>query len=127
MTEFNCEQRREYIRMTRNVLGDWLEVFGGDTEFYSTHYWDLLREIWYARKPVKVSEAVGFMVAIKSPYTARKYIQKLIDNGMLVECQNPDDDRSVLLSLSLEMKTKLDGFFDRTLEHLLDTAEKIKE
>ena len=40
--KFNDDQRREYLNLTDQVGMKWLEVFEGDTEFYSAAYRDLL-------------------------------------------------------------------------------------
>jgi hypothetical protein len=39
---YNPAQHQEYLDMTDRLGHRWLEVFQGDTEFYSAVYWDLL-------------------------------------------------------------------------------------
>lgn len=126
MLKYTEQQRKEYIHFTRKLGASWVEIFEGNTEFYSTAYWDVLSEMWYAGKPLMVSDALKFMRSIKSPFTARKYLQKLIDEAMIVESKNPKDERSMLVSLSADMKEKLDKFFDNTICEMIGTSDSIK-
>jgi hypothetical protein len=123
---FNYDQHRQYIFMSRRVGGGWLDVFSGNTEFYSSHYWDLLTEMWFIDKPVMVSDALKYMKSIKSPFTARKYLQKVIDEKLVVEKKNPQDERSMLVELSGDVRKKLDKFFDGAIGELFKTVDDIK-
>lgn len=123
---YTSQQHREYILLSRRTGIDWLEVFAGNTDFYSTYYWELLTEMWFHDKPVMVSDALRYMKSIKSPFTARKYLQKAIEGKLVVEKKNPKDDRSTLVELAPDIRKKLDGFFDKAIDTLLDTAAKIK-
>lgn len=127
MLKFSCEQRKEYMHFARKCGARWLEVFDGNNEFYSAPYWDLLSEMWYADKPLMVSDALKFMKSIKSPFTARKYLQKLIDEKMVLETKNTKDERSMLVSLSPELKSRLDKYFDGTIAEMLETAAVLKK
>lgn len=109
---YNTAQHQEYLDMIERIGHRWLEVFQGDTEFYSSVYWDLLSRIWRSEAPVRKTDALGFMTAIKSAHTAGKYVETAIQRGILLEAENPDDARSKLLSLSPEMRRRLDVFFD---------------
>ena len=109
---YNAAQHQEYLDMIERVGHRWLEVFQGDTEFYSAVFWDLLTRIWHSEAPVRKTDALGFMTAIKSAHTAGKYVETAIKRGVLLEVENPDDARSKLLSLSPEMRRRLDAFFD---------------
>lgn len=116
--KYTSDQHKNYLAATRKIGTDWVEVFQGNSEFYSTDYWDLFTEMWFVGKPIMVSDALKFMKAIKSPYTARKYLQKVIDEKLVIETKNPNDDRSTLVSLSPDMKSRLDNFFDITVENM---------
>jgi len=111
-TRYTRAQQKQYLEMTDLVSRSWLDVFRGDTDFYSAAYWDLLTEIWRADKPVRKTDALRYMKAIKSAHTASKYVESSIKRGFLVETDNPEDARSKLLSLSPDMRTRLDRFFD---------------
>lgn len=126
MLKFTDCQHKKYLHFTRKLGNNWLEIFDGNTEFYCGPYWDILTEMWYADKPLMVSDALRFMRSIKSPFTARKYLQKLIDEKMVIETKNPKDERSILVSLSDDMKAKLDKHFDFTIEEMLESVKDIQ-
>ena len=123
--DFTPDERQLYLAMIDQVGAAWIDVFEGDTEFYSAAYWDLLTEIWRAPGPVRKTDALKFMKAIKSAHTAGKYIDEAVRVGLIVETDNPKDARSKLLTLSPEMRGRLDRFFDRALAQVLGTADKL--
>ncbi len=123
---YNAAQRRLYLEMIDRIGANWMEVFRGDTEFYSTAYWDLLKEIWRAPGPVRKTDALRFMSAIRSAHTAGKYVEGAIRRGILVEVDNPRDARSKLLSLSPEMRQRIDGFFDAAVGEIRHTSREIE-
>lgn len=127
MLKYNSDQHREYMHLTRKIGADWVEIFEGNSTFYSTDYWDLLTEMWYFDKPMMVSDALKFMKSIKSPFTARKYLQKVIDSGIVIETKNPEDERSMLVSLSPEIRGKLDVFFDKTVDSMKIFVTRIED
>lgn len=124
---YSPQQHREYILLSRKTGMDWLSVFEGNTDFYSTYFWELMTEMWFHDKPIMVSDALRYMRSIKSPFTARKYLQKAIDGKYVIEKSNPKDDRSKLVELSPELRKKMDSFFDEAITHLMDTCGKIKK
>ena len=115
---YNDAQRREYLLMIDRVGAAWLRVFGDDTEFYSANYWDLLTRLWRAAKPVRKTDALGFLTAVRSAHTAGKYLERAIERGFVVETENPEDARSRLVSLSPDMRARLDGFFDTAVDQI---------
>ena len=44
--KYNNAQHKQYLEMIDGVGRRWVEVFEGNTEFYSAAYWDLLTGIW---------------------------------------------------------------------------------
>ena len=124
--KYNESQRIEYLDMIGRIGQGWLEVFEGNTDFYSAVYWDLLTNIWRAGLPVKKTDALRYMTSIKSPHTAGKYVDSAIRYGFLEESDNPDDARSKLVALSPSMRERLNGFLDhavgevRRTNHTLD-------
>lgn len=125
--KFSEDQRQQYLLMTDRIGGGWIHLFGDNTEFYSAAYWDLLTGIWRVRGPVRKTDALKMMKAIKSAHTAGKYIDTALQSGILVEEDNPQDARSKLLRLSPDMRQKMDVFFDEAVEGVLSTARKIDE
>lgn len=123
--EYNHDQRREYLEMTDRIGAGWLEVFQGNTDFYSAVYWDLLTGIWRRDGPVRKTDALNSMTAIRSAHTAGKYVEAALAQGLLVEEDNPEDARSKLLGLSPEMKDKLDAFFDLAVGELRKSKRRV--
>lgn len=125
--KYTPQQHREFIKLTRKTGADWLDIFEGNTDYYASYYWDLLTEMWNVNKPMMVSDALKSMRSVKSPFTARKHLQKAIDGGIIMERKNPDDERSVLVELSESMRKKLDGHFERTIHYMVDLADSIRK
>ena len=73
---FSDAQRREYLSMIDRVGLAWLDVFEGNTEFYSANYWDLLTELWRQSGPVRKTDALRCMKAVRSAHTAGKYLEE---------------------------------------------------
>lgn len=119
--QYNEAQRREYLNMLDRIGMEWLDVFQGDTEFYQSAYWDLFTRLWKSGAPVRKTDALKFMVGIKSAQTAGKYIETAIKKKLIIESDNPEDARSRLLELSPDMKERLDRLFDRAVDHLKDS------
>jgi len=122
---YNNAQHQVYMAFTDKVGVNWLDVFEGNTEFYSAAYWDLLTRIWRTGGPVRKTDALGFMTGIKSPHTAGKYVGVALEHGLLVEDDNPMDARSKLLRLSDDMKDRLDVFFDHAISELRKASREV--
>lgn len=112
---YNAEQRLEYLAMIDRVGQAWLSVFAGNTEFYSANYWDLLTGLWRQPDPLRKTDALKTMTAIKSAHTAGKYLQDALAHGLIRETENPEDARSKLVELAPETRQRLDGFFDNAV------------
>ncbi len=123
--KYNEAQRLEYLEMTGRLGLIWLEIFDGNTDFYSAVYWDLLTGIWRARQPVRKTDALRLMTSIKSPHTAGKYVDSAIGHGFLEESDNPDDARSKLVALSPAMRARLDAFLDSAVSEVRRTNQTI--
>ncbi len=119
--KYNNDQHQEYLDMGERIGLKWVDVFRGDTEFYSAAYWDLLTRMWKHPDPVRKTDALKFMKAIKSAHTAGKYIEIAIKRGFVIEADNPQDARSKLVALSSEMRAHLDGFFDAAVSEVRRT------
>ena len=124
--QYNDAQRREYLDMSERIGKQWLGVFQEDTEFYLAAYWDLFTQLWKSGGPVRKTDALKFMVGIKSAQTAGKYIETAIEKGLILEMDNPEDARSRLLELSEPMKLRLDEFFDQAVQNLRHSFHSIE-
>ena len=124
---YTKRQREEYLNMSDRIGMRWVGVFRGDTEFYSAAYWDLFKGLWRAGEPVRKTDALAFMSAVKSAHTAGKYVDTALERGLLVETPNPRDARSKLIGLSDEMRSRLDVFFDAAVGEIRRTGQTIDE
>ena len=125
--KYTSDQRKEYLNMIDHVGQNWLQVFCGDPEFYSAAYWDLLTQIWKSERPVRKTDALKFMIGIKSAQTAGKYLETAIKHNFIREEENPKDARSKLVSLSSEMRGRLDTFFDLAVGEVRTAHQAIEE
>ena len=125
--KYTSDQRKEYLNMIDHVGRNWLNVFRGDPEFYSAAYWDLLTRIWKSNRPVRKTDALKFMIGIKSAQTAGKYLENAIEHDFIREEENPKDARSKLVSLSPEMRARLDSFFDLAVGEVRTANKNMEE
>ena len=124
--KYSGEQRLAYMDFTDFIGQEWVRVFDGDTDFYNAAYWDLLTRMWRAPGPVRKTDALKFMTAIKSAHTAGKYLDVALEKGLIIEQDNPKDARSKLLILSDDMRAKMDECFDGIVGRMFDITEKIE-
>jgi DNA-binding MarR family transcriptional regulator len=113
--------------MIDRIGRQWLEVFQGNTDFYSAIYWDLLTQIWRSERPVRKTDALKSMTGVKSAHTAGKYIQVAIDQGLIEEADNPNDARSRVLVLAPKMRERLEFFFDGAVDELKRANDRVEE
>lgn len=125
--KYSDVQRREYLAMLDQVGENWIGVFADDQEFYSTAYWDLLTGIWRNENPVRKTDALKFMRAIRSAHTAGKYLEAAIAKGIVEETANLKDARSKLVQLTPEMRTRLNEFFDTAADEMQKAYRRIAE
>ena len=125
--KYNNAQHKQYLEMIDGIGHRWVEVFEGNTQFYSAAYWDLLTGIWRADGAVRKTDALRYMTAIKSAHTASKYVEHSIKEGILIESDNPDDARSKLLVLSEDMRGRLNSFFDSAVGRVRRASRAIDE
>ena len=125
--KYNNAQHKQYLEMIDGIGHRWVEVFEGNSQFYSAAYWDLLTGIWRADGAVRKTDALRYMTAIKSAHTASKYVEHSIKEGILIESDNPDDARSKLLVLSEDMRGRLNSFFDSAVGRVRRASRAIDE
>ena len=124
---YSERQRREYLSMIDQVGMAWLEVFQGNREFYSANYWDLLTELWRQSGPIRKTDALRCMKALRSAHTAGKYLDEALRHKIVVERENPEDARSKLVELAPDMRRRLDRFFDKAVGEVRRTIRSIDE
>lgn len=124
---YRADQRREYLSMIGRVGMAWLDVFQGNTDFYSANYWDLLTELWRQDGPVRKTDALRCMKAIRSAHTAGKYLDEALRQGLIEEADNPEDARSKLVQLTPDMRLQLDAFFDKAVDEVRKASRRIDD
>lgn len=125
--KYTSDQRGEYLRMTDRIGARWLDLFDGNTEFYSAVYWDLLTTLWRNGRPLRKTDVLPALTGVKSAHTAARHIDSAIRHGLLVEMDNPEDARSKLLDLTPETRGRLDTFFDAAIGEILRSGRTIGE
>ncbi len=104
-------ERRDFARTLKHVGATWRTMFA-DEDFYSLSYLDLFTEIWLkGGDPVIKTDCYRFMGRV-SRQTAKKYVERAIERGYLLEQDNPHDRRSKLIQMSRELRILLDRNYD---------------
>jgi DNA-binding MarR family transcriptional regulator len=109
-------------RMARALIAmdeTWIELFA-DLNMEDLSYSDLLTHMWLHGGPVNKTELYAFMPSI-SQRTAVKYVQRLIDEGLLRESESANDRRVRQVELTAPLIERLERFYDRTARHFAGT------
>jgi|SRR5690606_39267867 len=97
----------------------WVACFG-DLGMSDLSYNDLLNNMWLRRdQPLHKTDLYNFMPTI-SQRTAVKYVQHLIDNGLLAESESAHDKRVRQVSLSPILIDRLERYYDEIFRHFLE-------
>ncbi len=67
---------------------------------------------------MRKTDALRCMKAVRSAHTAGKYLERAVERGFVVETDNPEDARSRLVTVSDDMRARLDGFFDHAVDEI---------
>lgn len=114
--------RRVFAQALKQVGLHWQKVLR-DEEFQSPNYFDLFSEIWLkAGEPVCKTDCYRFMAGV-SPQTAKKYVERAVARGHLLERNNPQDGRSRLIALSPALTARLEQTFDLAAQELRKALE----
>ena len=99
----------------------WME-FLEDKEVLDINYSDLYTGLWSAGAPVRKQEAVQYMRHL-GPQTAKKYLDRAIAKGQVIEVPDPSDGRAKLIELAPGFKARLERFFDHAIGLFRDALE----
>ncbi|TBU96530.1 MarR family transcriptional regulator [Stutzerimonas kirkiae] len=94
----------------------WIALFS-DIGLNDLSYSDLLTHMWLRRgHPLNKTDLYSFMPGI-SRRTAVKYVQHLIDQGLLTESEAEHDKRVRQIALTAPLTERLERFYDETIGH----------
>ncbi|WON73799.1 MarR family transcriptional regulator [Nitrosospira sp. Is2] len=130
---YSDTRRREFIDLLNDTDQYWVEVMG-DRLFHDLNYYDLFTRMWLRSNKARDGRnglnsrngSGGLMETFRkselyqlmpnvSQRTAIKYIQIAIDNGLLVEQADPGDLRSRRITMSADLKRKIELFLDYSI------------
>lgn len=117
---YNPTHRTEAARAIFDIDSFWAETFS-DTRLNDLNYCDLFTQMWLMRDkgPLAKTDLYELMPNI-SRRTAVKYIQKALDEGLLVEEECQTDRRVRLMTMSSQCIGRVESFLDYTCRRFRD-------
>ncbi len=107
-----AERRRRFVLALRELDDAWVETFH-ETGFSDVYFSRLFSELWLrGSDAVAKTDAYGFVTGVGTQ-TAMKYVRKAIDEGYLLEVDNPADARSRLIRMSPLLTERFEQLVDR--------------
>lgn len=123
-------KRCQFIQFLANIDDYWVEVLG-DKRFHDLNYYDLFTQMWLkintgSNDQFRKSDLYIFMPNV-SQRTAIKYIQVAIDHGLLIEHTDPEDLRSRQITMSDDLKRKIEKFLDHAILKLAELPSSLSK
>ncbi|SFW21591.1 MarR family transcriptional regulator [Nitrosovibrio sp. Nv17] len=114
-------RRRWLIRLIHDTDRYWIDILG-DARFHDLNYYDLFTRMWLrldtaAEPAFRKSELYRLMPNV-SQRTAIRHVQAAIDQGLLIEHADPSDLRSRRITLSDDLRQRVERFLDYSLSVL---------
>ena len=110
-------RRRQFIQLINQTDQYWMEVLG-DKLFHDLNYYDLFTQMWLRHNDTFYKSELYRLMPNISQRTAVKYVQIAIDHGFLIEHTDPEDLRSKQITMSADLKQKIELFLDYSLSML---------
>ncbi|MER2512435.1 MAG: MarR family transcriptional regulator [Nitrosomonas ureae] len=104
-------RRRQLIQLINSTDQYWLDVLGNKL-FHDLNYYDLFTRMWLRLDDTFHKSELYQLMPNVSQRTAVKYIQIAIDQGLLIEHMDPNDLRSKRITMSTDLKQKIEIFLD---------------
>lgn len=115
------QQHLRFVEALNRMDSAWMD-FLQDKDVFDINYSDLYTGLWAKQEPVRKQEALLYMRHL-GPQTAKKYLDKAITIGLLIELPDPSDGRAKLITLSPELKSWLEEFFDHAITLFRDAVK----
>lgn len=118
-----AEQRRRFLLALRELDEAWVEAFH-ETGFSDVYFSRLFSELWLqGGAAVAKTDAYNFVKGV-GVQTAMKYVRRAIEEGYLIEVDNPADGRSRLIQMSPSLKQRFEQLMDRSVEAFTEAFAK---
>ncbi|MBE7374958.1 MarR family transcriptional regulator [Pseudomonas lopnurensis] len=119
MTRDNLGRRQAIAQALIAMDESWISLFD-DIGLRDLSYSDLLTHMWLRRdQALHKTDLYAFMPSI-SRRTAVKYVQQMIDQGLLKETGSREDKRVRQVCLGEQLIERLERFYDETGRHFSD-------
>ncbi len=115
---YTDRDRMRYLELTDHVANAWLETFDYDLDFYTPEAWDLFTGFYRTGcRPATKSEAQLYM---RHAGTKKRiaFLKTAVEKRYLQAQPHPTDKRSQLLTVSADVKRRLDRVFDVALDEI---------
>ncbi|WP_051231433.1 hypothetical protein [Stutzerimonas azotifigens] len=122
MNRSNSRRNREGVARAIVAMDEiWIELFS-DLGLGDLSYCDLLIHMWLRRDRIlHKTDLYAFMPSV-SRRTAVKYVQRVIEGGLLEERAMEDDKRVRQVALTATLVERLERFYDLTSEQFFGSA-----
>ncbi|MDV6343155.1 MarR family transcriptional regulator [Nitrosomonas sp. Is37] len=104
-------RRRQFIQLINCTDQYWMEILGNKL-FHDLNYYDLFTQMWLRHNDTFYKSELHRLMPNISQRTAVKYVQIAIDHGFLIEHTDPQDLRSKRITMSADLKRKIELFLD---------------
>jgi hypothetical protein len=107
-------ERLRFVQLINLTDQCWMNVLG-DELFHDLNYYDLFTKMWLKHDHVFHKSELHQLMPNISQRTAVKYVQIAIDHGLLIEHTDPQDLRSKQITMSADLKRKIELFLDYSI------------
>jgi len=118
-------RRRQFVQLLTDLDEYWINVLGNKL-FHDLNYYDLFTQMWLkidsSKDDTFRKSGLYKLMPHISQRTAIKYIQTAIDHGLLIERTDPRDQRSRQITMSTDLRRKIELFLDHSISMLQEAS-----